>query len=125
MKYLDSNIIAYAFYQNEFQDSCQKALIEGGVTSTINLIEAFNIIEHETDRKNALDSIRGILRSNIEIVEVDVNILFEALKRSILYKNLKLLDLIFYIVAGIKNCDSFVSYDKDFDGLEIIQIEPS
>ena len=124
MKYLDSNIIAYAFYQNQFQEACQTALLEGGVTSTINLIEAFNIIEYETDRKTALDSIRGILRSNIEIVEIDVNILFESLKRSILYKKLKLLDLVFYIVAYAKSCESFLSYDKDFDGLEIKRVEP-
>ncbi len=119
MKFIDSNIIAYAFYQNEFQDNCQKIITEGGIIDTINLVEAFNIIEYETNRDFAITSIRSLLKSNIQIIDVDINIIFEALKRAEKYKNLKFIDLTHFIVALINNCEKIISYDSDFDGLEI------
>ena len=123
MNFIDSNILAYSFYNNEFQDKCQEVIRNGGITNTVNLIEAFNIIEFETDREIATTSIKGILKSNIKIVDVDINIIFEALKKGQKYKSLKFMDLLHYTVAILNNCDAIVSYDKDFNNLELPRIE--
>ncbi|HLC70560.1 MAG TPA: PIN domain-containing protein [Candidatus Nanoarchaeia archaeon] len=123
MRFIDSNIIAYAFYQNEYQDNCQNILRGEGITNTIALVEAFNIIEFESDRDTAMTAVRGILRSNLEIVDIDVNIIFETLKRAGLCGGLKFIDLLHYTVASLKKCESILSYDKDFDNLEIGRAE--
>ena len=119
MKFIDSNIIAYAFYHHEFQKNCQEMVRGGGITDTLVLIEAFNIIELQTSREMAVTAIKAILKSAIEIVDVDINVVFEALKKSQNYKQLKFLDLVHYTVAVMKNCDTILSSDKDFDHLEI------
>ena len=123
MKFLDSNVLAYAFYSNDYTIKCQNAIKEGGIVDTFNLAEAFFIIEKETgSRELAQKSIKSLLKSNIQIVDVDVNIIFETLKKINHYK-LSIFDMIHYSCA-IMLCDSIVSYDKDFDGLEIQRIEP-
>lgn len=119
MKFIDSNILAYAFYQNKFQEVCQRIINEGGVINTINLIEAFNIIEFETNRDAATKAVKGFLKSNLVIINADINLVFEALKKAHVYKNLKCIDLIHYATALLNNCESIVSYDADFDGLDI------
>ncbi|MBS3156435.1 PIN domain-containing protein [Candidatus Woesearchaeota archaeon] len=124
MNFIDSNIIAYAFYENKNRDRCREFIRKGGMTDSLALIEAFNIIEHQITRRIAVDSIKSLLKANFEIINIDENIVFEALKRSEKYKKLKFLDLVHYIIALIHNCEEFISYDKDFDGLEIKRIEP-
>lgn len=119
MKFLDSNIFAYAFYQNPRQEHCQRLIREGGVTDILTLVEAFNIIEAETNRETAMSSVRGLLRSDLEIVAVDLTVFFEALKQAGRYQKLKFLDLVHYTVAKLKQCPTLVSYDSDFDGLDI------
>jgi len=123
MKFLDANIFAYAFYSNERTDRCQAAIREGGLTDSFCLIEAFHIIEKETGKEVARRAIGGILDSAVEVVAVDVNTLFEALKRSETSK-LSIFDLIHYASALISNCDLILSYDKDFDRLSIKREEP-
>lgn len=123
MRFIDSNIMAYAFYQNEYQENCQNIIRGEGITDTIALAEAFNIIEFESSRNMAIIAVRGILRSNLKIVDVDVNVIFEALKKADVYKKLKFIDLLHYIIASLKNCEAFISYDKDFEGLEIARVE--
>lgn len=123
MRFIDSNIMAYAFYQNERQENCQNILRGGGITDTIALAEAFNIIEFESSRNMAIIAVRSILRSNIEIVDLNVNTIFEALKKADTYKKLKFIDLLHYTVVSLKKCESIMSYDKDFDGLEIVRVE--
>lgn len=125
MKFLDSNVLAYAFYSNDNTLKCQKAImIEGGIVDTFNLIEAFFIIEKETgSREIAQKSIKGLLKSNIQIVEVDINIIFEALKRINRYK-LSIFDMIHFSCALINGCDAIISYDKDFENLDIKREEP-
>src|SRR3989338_6503339 len=123
MKFLDSNILAFAFYNNDRTLKCQKTIREGGLIDTFNLIEAFFIIEKETSKEIAQKSIKGILKSNIQIVDVDVNLVFEALKRAN-SSNLSLFDLIHYSCALLNNCSAFVTYDKDFDNLGIPREEP-
>src|SRR3989338_925482 len=123
MKFLDSNILAYAFYGNHHTIECQKAIREGGLTDAFNLIETFFIIEKETSKEIAQKSIKGILKSNIQIVDVNINLVFEALKRAN-SSNLSIFDLIHYSCALIDNCNAFVSYDKDFEDLDIPREEP-
>ncbi len=123
MRLLDSNILAYAFYSNDFTEDCQKAIREGGLTNTFNLVEAFFIIEKEVNRETAKKSIMGLLKSNIQVLDVDINIIFESLKRAHKYK-LSIFDLIHYTCALLNNCSEIISYDKDFDKLEIPRHEP-
>jgi len=124
MKFLDSNVLASAFYKNECTEECQNALREGGLVDVFNLIEAFFIIEKETgSREIAQKSIKNLLKSNIQIVEVDINLLFETLKRVNSLK-LSIFDAIHYSCALINGCNAIVSYDKDFDNLDIPREEP-
>ena len=82
MKFLDSNVLAFAFYKNEYTEKCQNALREGGIVDVFNLVEAFFIIEKETgSREIAQKSIKNLVKSNIQIADVDVNLLFETLKK--------------------------------------------
>src|SRR3989344_1985998 len=114
MKFLDTNILAFAFYKNEYTEECQNALREGGLVDVFNLVEAFFIIEKETkSRETAQKCIRSLLKSNIQIIDADVNLLFEALKRVNSLK-LSIFDSIHYSCAIINGCDAIVSYDKDF-----------
>lgn len=117
MKFIDSNVLAFAFYQNPHIEKCQEIILEGGLINTFNLIEAFFIIEKETNREIAKKSIKGLLKSNISIVDVDVNLVFESLKRADL--KLSIFDLIHYTTALINDCEAIVSYDKDFNNLDI------
>ena len=119
MKFIDSNILAYAFYKNEFQENCQKAILEGGFIDTVNLVETFNTLSRVADGDVAARSIKGLLRSNLNIIDLDVNVIFEALKRVDKYKKLTFNDLIHYTCAVLHGCDIILSYDKDFDNLEI------
>ncbi len=124
MRFIDANIIAYASYNNEHQNHCQEILRnENNVTDTLVLAEAFNIIELQVNREAATMTVRSILRSGIEVVNIDVNAIFEALKKAGQYRKLKFIDLLHYTVASLKSCESIISYDKDFDGLEIGRIE--
>ena len=65
MKFIDSNVLAYAFYKNEHTDRCQNIIKDGGLVDIFNLIEAFFIIEKETgNREVAQKSIKGLLKLN-------------------------------------------------------------
>lgn len=125
MKFLDSNVLAYAFYSSEYTEECQEVIKQGGVTDTLNLIEAFHIIEKETGSKElAKKSIRGLMKSDITIVDIDVNLIFEALKK-IEESTLSIFDMIHYTCALQNNCESIVSYDGDFDRGEIPRKKPN
>ena len=124
MRFIDSNILAYAFYQNTRQEACQNAIKQGGITDTFTLAEAFNIIQSETDQNNAVRAIRGLLKSNLTILNTDVNAIYETTKRAEKHKNLKFIDLLHYTLAALNTCTSILSYDKDFDRLDLPREEP-
>lgn len=124
MIFIDSNVLAYAFYDNDKKEECNQTIREGGVINTVNLIEAYNIIQFEVDEEHATKSIKSLLKSNLLIVDVDINLVFEALRRTSKYKNLKFIDIIHYSCALINGCNAIVSYDKDFEGLDIPREEP-
>lgn len=119
MRFIDTNILAYAFYANEFQNNCQEIIKKGGMINTINLIEALIVLENIIDRRTAITFIKGLLKSNLVIINTDITLFFEALKRADKYKNLNFIDLIHYTTALLNNCESIASYDADFDNLEL------
>ena len=124
MIFIDSNVLAYAFYDNDKREKCHQIIREGGIINTVNLIEAYNIIQFEVDGEHATKSIKSLLKSDLLIVDADVNLVFEALRRASKYKNLKFMDMVHYSCALINGCNVIVSYDKDFDGLDIPREEP-
>lgn len=124
MRFIDSNILAYAFYDNKNREKCQGIIKSGGLINTVNIIEAYNIIQFETSAEHATKSIKSLLKSSLSIADASINIVFEALKRTAKYKRLKFIDLVHYTTALLNNCDSIVSYDSDFDNLEIPREEP-
>lgn len=123
MKFIDSTIIAYAFYNNERKDACRCALRTGGITNTLNLIEAFIVLERITNRQHASACIKSLLKSNLTFVAVTNNLLFESLKRTKKY-SLHFADLLHYTTALLTNCSAVVSYDKDFENMELVRVEP-
>tara|TARA_Y100000310_G_scaffold211458_1_gene212180 strand:- start:98 stop:469 length:372 start_codon:yes stop_codon:yes gene_type:complete len=123
MRFIDSNVLIYAFYDNEYTEKCQNIIRKGGLVDTFNLIEAFFIIEKQTSKEKAIESIKGLLKSNIHIIDVDVSLLFEAVKRS-KKVNLTIFDCIHYVAAKLNDCNEIISYDKDFDNLDIPRKEP-
>ena len=124
MNFIDSNILAYAFYDNDKKDKCQQMIQKGGITDTVNLIEAYNIIQFEVSREHATKSIKSLLKSHLSIIDVTINSVFEALKRAQRNTNPKFIDMIHYSCALVNNCNALISYDKDFDNLDIPRKEP-
>ena len=122
MRFIDSNVLAYAFYSNVASKRCQEIIKEGGIINCVNLIEAFNIISYETSAEYAVKAVRSLLKSNLKIVNVNVALIFESLKRATKYKKLKFIDLLHYTTALLYNCNEVVSYDSDFDNLEIKRV---
>ena len=122
MRLIDSNVLAYAFYDNAHTEVCQEAIRTGGVIDTFNLVEAFFIIEKEVNREHAQKAIRGLLKSALIIVDVTPDMIFETLKRT--KQNMSIFDLLHYACAVTNNCTSVLSYDNDFDGCDIPREEP-
>ncbi len=125
MDFLDSNVFVQAFYENENTEKCQEIIKNGGLTDALALVETFHIIEKVVSKEKAEKAIKGILKSNIEIIDLNVNLIFESLKRVGQHK-LSFYDIIHYTCAFLNNCNSIISYDKDFDekDLEIKRKEP-
>ncbi len=122
MRFIDSNVLAYAFYDNRNRERCQEIIQEGGIINTINLMEAYNIIQSEFDTEYATKAIKSLLKSNLQIVNADINLIFEALKKTLRYGRLKFIDLVHYTTALLHGCEEIASYDSDFDGLEIKRV---
>ncbi|NQV09251.1 PIN domain-containing protein [Candidatus Woesearchaeota archaeon] len=124
-KFLDSNIIIYAFTKNKLKEDC-RALIrsEELLTNTLVLVESYSKIKAIVDDMQAKTTIINLYKQpNIKIIDLDKNLLFEAMKRYQKYK-LKISDLIHYTTALLNNCPEIVSYDKHFDVLEIKRTTP-
>ena len=123
MEFLDANIFIYAFYENEYTEKCQEAIKNGGITNTLILAETFNTLDRITNKEKAHKAVKSLLKSNLHITNLDINTIFEALKRINKHK-LSIYDMIHYASALLNNCESILSYDKDFDNLEIPRREP-
>lgn len=123
MQFLDANIFIYSAYENKDMEKCHEIIRAGGMTDTLVLAETFNIVEKTTDMKRAQRFIKSILKSNIKIEDISQNIIFESLKKIDDY-NLSIFDMIHYITAKLNDCNTIISYDTDFDNLEIPRQEP-
>lgn len=123
--FIDSNIIIYAFVRSQWRKQCRDVLYrEGLVSNTLVLLESYAKLATITDQMHATKVIRHLLGlGNLEVVDMDNNLFFEAIKRNRKYK-LKISDLIHYATALLSNCKEIISYDKHFDNLEISRVEP-
>ncbi len=122
--FIDSNIIIKAFVEDKDNERCRKALYGDFTTNVLCLVEAQHAISTiKNDKVYAADCIKSLFKSNGIIVQLDKNLLFECFKRIEKY-NLNIFDLINYTTALINNCSEIISYDKDFDDLEIKRVEP-
>ncbi|MBI2546393.1 type II toxin-antitoxin system VapC family toxin [Candidatus Woesearchaeota archaeon] len=124
MRFVDSNIIIKAFTDNEDKERCRKVLSQDFVTNTLCLVEAQHAISIIRNNKvYASKCIKALFKGKSKIVSLDKNLLFESIKRVERY-NLNIFDLINYSTAMLNSCTEFVSYDNDFNNLEIKRIEP-
>jgi len=122
--FIDSNVIIKAFVDDKDTEKCKEVLQEDFITDTVCLVEAQHSISAiKNDKSYAADCIKSLFRGSGIIIHLDKNLLFESLKRIEKY-DLKISDLIHYTTALLNNCSEIVSYDKDFDGLEIKRVEP-
>ena len=63
MRFLDSNVLAYAFYENDKRELCQRIIAQGGIVNTLNIAEAFNVLAKELSRDEAQQCVKGLFRS--------------------------------------------------------------
>jgi len=122
--FIDSNVIIKAFVDDKDTGKCRSMIFKEFVTNALCLVEAQHTISKiKNDKFYAADCVKSLFKSKGTIVQLDRNLLFESFKRIGKY-NLNISDLINYTTALINNCSQIVSYDKDFDDLEIKRIEP-
>ena len=124
MKFIDANVIARSFYPNNQQRNCEEIIHNGGVINTIVLVEAFNILDYQLGREKARLVTRSLYKSSLLIVDVDKNLIFEALRKSEKETKLRFADLLHYTTALLHSCSAILTYDKDFDKLDIPREEP-
>ena len=123
-KFVDANVIIKAFTENDNKIECRNILYDEFITDTLCLIEAhYMIAKIKNNKIYAAECVRSIFKGNGTIIEIDRNILFEAIKKVEKY-DLNIFDLVHYIIALRNECSEFVSYDDDFSGLEIKRTEP-
>src|SRR3989338_551447 len=121
--FVDANVIIKAFTDNPEKGKCGKVLLHPFITNTLCLAEAAVSLSNILGKKDASQCIKSVLRSDAKIIAIDEIIFFEALKRIDKYP-LSMFDLIHYTTAMLHQCSVFVSYDKDFDRLELPRREP-
>ena len=122
--FLDSTVLIKAFTENPDKHECRAIVHEKFVTNALCLVEAHHFISLISKSKShAGMSIKSLFKSDCLVVDLDKNLLFEAFKRGEKY-NLDTFDLINYVTALLNNCEEFITYDKDFDDLEIKRVEP-
>ncbi|HLD04129.1 MAG TPA: PIN domain-containing protein [Candidatus Nanoarchaeia archaeon] len=122
--FVDANVMVKAFTENPDKEKCIRCLKKDFMTDALCLVEAEDVISIiKKDHAYASSCIKSLLKSSAVILPVGVTLLFESSKRVDKYK-LDAFDRIHYVAALLNNCTEFISYDKDFDGLEIKRIEP-
>ncbi|MBS3113586.1 type II toxin-antitoxin system VapC family toxin [Candidatus Woesearchaeota archaeon] len=122
--FIDANVIVKAFFNNVDKERCRNILSEEFVTNTLCLVEAQHALSIIKDNKSyAASCIKSLFKGNGVIVQLDKNLLFDSFKRIEKY-NLDAFDMVHYVTALLYNCFEIVSYDKDFDNLEIKRVEP-
>ena len=124
MMFVDANVIVNAFVDGKNREMCREILRGDFVTDALCLVEAqHGISVIRRDSLYAAICIRSLFKSRSLILPLDRNLMFESFRRAGKYR-LDVFDMIHYASALVNNCSEFVSYDKDFDGLEIKRTEP-
>ena len=124
IKFLDANVIINAFTVNKDANACMKLIRQPFFTDALCLAEAHQSISRISKSKDfATGCIKALYILEGKILSLDSNLLFECLKRAERY-NLSMFDLIHYVAALLNGCNEFVSYDHDFNNLEIPRTEP-
>ena len=124
--FVDSDVIVFAFSDNPKKEKCRQVIYnEDIIVNTLILLESYSKIATITKK---LELAEGMVKEfyrmeNVEIINFDINLFFEAVKRNKKY-NLRISDLVHYTTALLKGCSSIVSYDQDFNNLDIKKIEP-
>ncbi len=122
--FIDSNVLVKAFTENKDKERCEKMLVGNFFTDTLCLLEALQVITFiRKDREFAARAIKSLFKHNCVIIDAGKDAMFEMLSRTERY-NLPFFDLVHFTNALLHNCTEFVSYDKDFDNLEIKRVEP-
>lgn len=125
-KLVDSDVIVFAFTNNPKKDVCRRLIENERITvNTLILLESFGKVATITkERELAVNMVRLFYKAgNVDIVNFDTNLFFEALKKSGQY-HLRISDLVHYTTPVLNNCSAVVSYDKDFDNLGLKRVEP-
>lgn len=124
-KFVDSNVIIFAFTNSSQKQECRNILTEENlITNTLVLLESYAKITTINSEAYARAAIRNILGlANIKVMDFTNNLFFESVKRSQKYK-LKISDLAHFTTALLHNCNEIISYDRNFDGLDIKRVEP-
>ena len=123
--FVDSTVLIKAFTENPDKYKCRGTVHEKFITNSLCLVEAHHFISLISKSKAyAAMSIKSLFKRDSIVVDLDKSLLFESFKRIEKYE-LDTFDLINYITALLNNCSKIISYDKDFDELEIKRVEPS
>jgi|SRR3989344_2242020 len=122
MNFIDSSVIVLAFTPNSNSEKCQKIIQDGGVINGLVVMESFEVIKRILkSHELAFKSIRSLMGSGLEIVEISNDLIFDSIKNK---KKLKIFDLIHYQTALNKECSQIISYDRHFDNLDVRRVEP-
>ncbi len=124
MRFIDANIIVKAFTDNKDKEACRDALNSEFITDSLCIAEAHSAIAAiKQNSEYATLCMKSMFRKHATIVPIGKDVLFEAFRRIEKY-NLNIFDMIHYTIALQGGCTEFVSYDRDFNSLEIIRTEP-
>lgn len=122
--FIDANVIVKSFTDNNDKEKCRSILQEEFITNALCLVEAQDAITKISgDSVYGANCVKSLFKGRGTIVPLDRNILFEAFRRIERYR-LNIFDLIHYLTALNNDCARIISYDKDFDNLEIRREEP-
>ena len=124
--FVDSDVIVFAFTNNPKKEACRKIIEKESITvNTLILLESYSKVATITKNEQlAVNMIKLFYKAgNIEIIDLDSNLFFEAIKRIEKY-NLKISDLVHYTTAMLQGCSFIISYDNHFNNLEIKRNEP-
>ena len=138
MKFLDSNIVLYAYlkpkegielprriiWRKERSKKILKTIDEGRedvLISTVHIGEILNILSKKLNVGSAIMFLARILNmKNIVIAEVDKNAYQEAVQIAI-SENLEPNDALALAVMNRYNCDEILTFDSDFYGVQGIK----
>ena len=127
--FIDSNIFIYAFVESKYSKKCKGYINDPNekIINTLILIEVYaGLLKITKNKEYAIKVIKGIMkRHDIKIVDFDINLVFETMKRLIKY-NIKFNDVTHYVTALLSGCSGIISYDKHFDdkNFELKRYEP-